>query len=639
MKSTLKTILTASLASALLLGLSLPAHAVGSFISPRGGITAGTPQRGETVSEPEPEPVSEPKVTRKAVVFSDIPLITPRETNNINRQNYPGNWAATVKSYLFENEQGGLTRVEYIPYGDDPIVVENYSASFVPQSFVAIPMELTTWGGFYAGTNYNFFVFGQNNPDEDDGREVIRVVKYSKSWQRLGQASLKGANTIVPFEGGSVRFAEEDGMLYIRTSHQMYASSDGKNHQANLTLAIREQDMTITDSGYLVTWGIGYVSHSFNQFVLIDREKNLVTLDHGDAYPRSLILKRFDEVTAGGEKFSGDTTDREILTFPGATGDNYTGAGVGGFAETANGYVTAYNYDGTVKGGQKSVYLAHTAKNGLKTTLNRLTSDVDASTPVLASTGESGGYILWNEKNSGSSYYATYGKTLSWAQYYSDGSVSRAQSAKAALSDCQPILWHGKMLWYVTENSTPVFYTLDDRGIEEIILNPFLDLRRDAYYYDAVLWAYKNKITSGTTDTTFSPGDTCTRAQVVTFLWRAMGEPKPENYYNPYGNPFVDMSWSDYYYSAVLWAVEQGITTGTDATHFSPDQTCTRAHALTFLSRCLGNPVGGADWAEQAENWARSYGLLAGLDSGYTVGDNCPRSETVYYLWKALERN
>ena len=113
--------------------------------------------------------------------------------------------------------------------------------------------------------------------------------------------------------------------------------------------------------------------------------------------------------------------------------------------------------------------------------------------------------------------------------------------------------------------------------------NPFKDVQNpNAYYYKAVLWAYGEKITDGTTATTFSPNDTVTRGQVVTFLWRMEGELKVSA-----SNPFSDVSPSNYYYNAVLWAVENGITDGIDATHFAPKSACTRAHIVTFLYRDL----------------------------------------------------
>ena len=113
--------------------------------------------------------------------------------------------------------------------------------------------------------------------------------------------------------------------------------------------------------------------------------------------------------------------------------------------------------------------------------------------------------------------------------------------------------------------------------------NPFEDVTSDAYYYKAVLWAVEKGITTGTSATTFRPDRTCTRGQIVTFLWRYNGQPEPENG----NNPFADVPAGQYYYKAVQWAVENGITKGTSADKFSPDSTCTRAQIVTFLYRDL----------------------------------------------------
>lgn len=368
-------------------------------------------------------------------------------SNNKDAQNYRSNWASTVKSYLYENQNGGLTRVEY---DNQQIVAEDYDNTFKLCASHNIPMELSIWGGFFAGEKYNFVIFGQGNPSQNNNTEVVRVVKYSKDWQRLGQASLYGANTTVPFDAGSLRCAEYGDYLYIRTCHEMYASEDGRNHQANLTLAVRQTDMTLTDSYHIVmNSSVGYVSHSFNQFVLVDQNKNLVTLDHGDAYPRSLVLMRYNTAKAGGDKFSGSVSNSSLMTFPGATGQNYTGAAVGGFAETANGYVTAYNYDGGSHG-TREVYLGYTSKNGLSSTVTKITEAAGASTPVLVSTGLGGGYLMWTDVN-GAFHYAAYAD---------GGAIGAIGTADAALSDCQPICHNGEIVWYVTNYSVPTFYKI-----------------------------------------------------------------------------------------------------------------------------------------------------------------------------------
>lgn len=127
------------------------------------------------------------------LLLSLVPAVSAAETegatsSNLGKQDYT-TWSKPVTSYLYENEDGGLTRVEYV---NQLVVVEDYDSSFALQSSRTVPAELPIWGGFFAGEAYNFLVFGQENYSQDDNAEVIRVVKYSKDWQRLGQASLKG---------------------------------------------------------------------------------------------------------------------------------------------------------------------------------------------------------------------------------------------------------------------------------------------------------------------------------------------------------------------------------------------------------------------------------------------------------------
>ena len=172
--------------------------------------------------------------------------------------------------------------------------------------------------------------------------------------------------------------------------------------------------------------------------------------------------------------------------------------------------------------------------------------------------------------------------------------------------------------------------------------NPFVDVSEDDYYYDAVLWAYNNGITSGTDATHFSPGGSCSRAQVVTFLWRTMGEPEPETT----KNPFVDVSEETYYYKAVLWAVEQGITTGTDKTHFAPGNSVTRSQFVTFLHRNEGEPkpesnenpfvdVSENEYYYDAVIWAYENGITTGTDETHFSPDKtCTRGQVVAFLYR-----
>lgn len=381
-------------------------------------------------------------------------------------------WNYSGKNYLYVNESGGLTRVltDSVAWftGNKIIYVENYDSSFQLQTRHEIAGELDSFGCFFAGAEYNYMVFGQKNPNEDDNTEVIRVVKYSKNWERLGQASIYGANTTIPFDFGACRCAESGGMLYVRTCHQMYKSSDGKNHQANMMLAIRESDMTLTDKYCGVTYAnTGYVSHSFDQYVITDQEGNIVTLDLGDAYPRAVVLNRYNG-KAGSEKLGG--TSRAIIqNISGRIGDNRTGTNIGGFAETDSGYVTAYAYNGG--SGPQAVYLAYTSKSDLSTRVVQLSAPAGSvSTLRLVPSGTSGGYILWNNKTEA-------GNVLYYAAYGADGSVGEFHAAMADLTS-NPIFYNGKVVWTDCSRTNiksgddydiiMSFYLLDDTGVETI---------------------------------------------------------------------------------------------------------------------------------------------------------------------------
>ena len=170
---------------------------------------------------------------------------------------------------------------------------------------------------------------------------------------------------------------------------------------------------------------------------------------------------------------------------------------------------------------------------------------------------------------------------------------------------------------------------------------PFTDVSFRNYYYNAVKWAVDKGITSGTSRYTFSPDVACTRAQVVTFLWRAAGSPAPM--LNK--NPFTDVHTSDYYYDAVLWAVQNGITTGTSATTFSPDATVTRAQVVTFLWRANGQPAAGNSgfvdvssnaYYAKAVDWTFANGITTGMDYGAFGPDTaCTRAQIVTFLYRA----
>ena len=189
-----------------------------------------------------------------------------------------------------------------------------------------------------------------------------------------------------------------------------------------------------------------------------------------------------------------------------------------------------------------------------------------------------------------------------------------------------------------------------DHTIEAIFMksngNPqtgvFVDVAEGSYYEKAIDWAVEKGITNGVSSNMFAPNDPCTRAQIVTFLWRAAGSPAPKSM-----SSFTDVPADAFYAKAVAWAVENGITSGTGESKFSPNSTCTRAQAVTFLYRASGSPAvsGSAEFSDVATNayyadavaWAAKKGITTGIGGGLFGADNdCTRGQIVTFLWRAM---
>ena len=178
-------------------------------------------------------------------------------------------------------------------------------------------------------------------------------------------------------------------------------------------------------------------------------------------------------------------------------------------------------------------------------------------------------------------------------------------------------------------------------GEKDPSYNPFKDVKHNAYY-DAILWANANGITNGKTEDTFAPDDGCTRAQIVTFLYRAAGSPEVKNV----KNPFTDVSESSVYYKAIMWAVENGITKGTTDTTFSPNAVCTRAQIVVFLYRASGDDASNLKlqftdvpanaWCAEAVAWAVSKGITNGTTATtFSPNATCTRAQAVTFIYRA----
>lgn len=203
----------------------------------------------------------------------------------------------------------------------------------------------------------------------------------------------------------------------------------------------------------------------------------------------------------------------------------------------------------------------------------------------------------------------------------------------------------GKYTFTMPSSNVTVKTTFIMDKSKDEVPNPFEDVSANSYYYDAVQWAVKNGTTGGTSVTTFSPDAPCTRAQAVTFLWRAAGSPAPSST----EMPFADVPADAYYRNAVLWAVENGITGGTSATTFSPDAPCSRGQIVAFLWRSKQSPmvtaenpfmdVNAADYYHDAVLWAAETGITGGTGANtFSPDAPCTRAQIVTFLYRALHK-
>lgn len=397
--------------------------------------------------------------------------------DNRNTQNYANCcYAECVLNYLVKTENGYMrvhmrvhmntSNLVFVEYFD-----ENYN--FVSQK--VIDFELPIAGGFFAGTDYYYLVFGNENESESDSVEVVRVVKYDKNWNRIAAASIYGANTSVPFEAGSLRMAETNGLLYVRTCHEMYKAPDGYNHQANMTIIINESDMTIADQESDITdysqknqYFMSYVSHSFNQFVMADRYGDIVFLDHGDGYPRAaLIAKEGREKWSSGQK-------QEIVSYEGDWGDNWTYASIGGLEYAGNNYLTVgtkweNRWDDNFEDDFNYVYVSVNDRDlAEETRIIRLIEKkgVYLYTPQLVKIADDKLMVLWSEYIHDEEKGRYYVGKLHYVYVDENGNMlGSIKQVKGSMSDCQPIAVNGKVVWTTSDNKNLKFNVIDESGV------------------------------------------------------------------------------------------------------------------------------------------------------------------------------
>lgn len=279
--------------------------------------------------------------------------------------------------------------------------------------------------------------------------------------------------------------------------------------------------------------------------------------------------------------------------------------------------------------------MATAIENAIAGLTRKSSGSSGSSTPryeVTAPSQTAGGTVSVSPKNASKGSTVTI--TVTPAEGYEVGSVT----VKDAKGNTIAVTDKGNGKYTFTMPGSKV--SIGTAFIKTPETSPFDDVSVDAYYFDAVKWAADKGITGGVSDNLFAPDDGCTRAHIVTFLWRAAGSPEPKSMAG-----FTDVSASAYYAKAVAWAVENGVTNGTTATTFDPDAVCTRAQAVAFLARALNGKGGSAaaftdvpadSYYADAVAWAVANSVTNGVSSDrFAPNNRCTRAQITAFLYRA----
>ena len=377
----------------------------------------------------------------------------PLSGSNAGTQDYD-RWTSTVNSYLFDTGTG-IDRVEYM---GNALLIQHFDDNYQLQSshVSTLSDELPIFGGvYYTGGKY-YLVTGQKNT-VGDSVETYRISRYDSDLKNKERsASLYGANTMVPFDAGSLRMTDDGSHLVIRTCHKMY-----NGHQASVMIYLDMATMTITDSMYSIgNVSRGYVSHSFNQFVAMDGS-SIVAVDHIEgSSERGIVLMKYNE----DQTHPVSTSCNYVMLancIEAANNPNITGASLGGFVVTPDSYLVAYNsvlQEGDIESRKtRNVYVASVDKNLSQSSVKvtQLTDyaegEASTTTPVLTDMGDGTYMVSWT-RGEGRVYY-----TLVDSKGSQKGEI---YEQKGDLSDCAPLVKNGNVYWYTSDNDNMEVYSI-----------------------------------------------------------------------------------------------------------------------------------------------------------------------------------
>lgn len=382
---------------------------------------------------------------------------------------YARNWASPTTSYL-EKVSNGYMRVQASNIYDY-LVVEYYDSNFNYLKTVHVKLGLPLFGGFYSdGSNY-YVVTGQENEKESDDSEVYRITKYDTTWKEEGAASVKGANTYIPFYGGTCRMDKSGSTLAIHTCHTMYQMkySNGAilHHQSNVNILVDTDKMTVTHSSTEPSFE-GYVSHSFDQYVKIANGK-LIEVNLGDGFPRAVLMTQFDNVTSSSFTYNNPKATF-ILNIKESDIDygNYTGVEVGGFEVGKSHYLVAgTTISQTSNAEGKNVFLSTVDQSDQSVSTKMITnfttneSSKNLGNPFLVKLNDNSFMLIYEnvENDQHVIHYQTFDDA--------GNSTSQDYTMKGRLSDCAPLAANGKIIWYTYDGSEIGFYAISQTNLSD----------------------------------------------------------------------------------------------------------------------------------------------------------------------------
>ena len=393
--------------------------------------------------------------------------------------NYSLNYTRIKNSSLAASDNGYVRVINL----DDGIIAEEYDDNLKLLAKHTITKELDIYGGFFSGSDAYYFIFGQNNEEQNTDKEVIRVVKYSKSWQRISAASLKGDSEFAhevryPFDYGNVSCAESNGYLYIVTGHEGYVdASVGQGHQGYLMFMIKESDMS---------WKLADADlwHSFSQHITIMDDDHIYVAEESEGSECTKVTQYTASSLSSDERdyFYNDPTV-SVLSYGGMRTSAWavaTYATVDAISYSSSNVlvlgtsIVQDRYSDSSYTKSYNIYLTVTPINNFTSEASKLVwlTDCDAEDGFkdvkLTKINDNRFLVSWEsyteEESIGSSTEMDSLNSHVLHYVFIDGNgakLSKEFTAAAAISDCEPVLKNGKVIYYASDNSVVAFYTID----------------------------------------------------------------------------------------------------------------------------------------------------------------------------------